>query len=121
MLVFHHFSQNDIIYQEGAPVNEIFFLLSGLVGMVLKPDSPKPYIYINQGNYFGEIEMINQTSYDTENQVGKSSGDKRRKFTTKAFENVDLLTWSKKNIYLAENEFEYVIDSLFGQANKRLK
>ena len=45
----------------------------------------------------------------------------KRKFTTVSMVYCELLLWSKKNIYLADKEFDDVIKSIFLTAKRRLK
>ena len=51
--------EKEIIYKEGDPVNQVYFLLSGKVGMVLNVEAKQHvYMYIEEGHYFGEIDLI---------------------------------------------------------------
>lgn len=119
MLVQQFVPQKEIIYREGDPVNEIYFLLKGKVGMVLNSYAiDHVFMYIEEGHYFGEIDMFNQTSINSKKRTSK---DKKRKFTTVAMENCELVVWSKKNIYIADKEFDDVIKAIFMTAKKRLK
>lgn len=111
-------SEKDIIYKEGDPVNEIYFLLSGRVGMVLNVEAKQHvFMYIEEGHYFGEIDLLNQTTVHSGSKHNKY--DKKRKFTTVAMEKSELLLWSKKNMYLADSEFDDVIRNIFETAEKR--
>ncbi|CAI2380725.1 unnamed protein product [Moneuplotes crassus] len=111
--------EEEIIYKEGDIVNEIYFLLSGKVGMVLSIEAKKhPYMYIEEGHYFGEIDMLNHTAIGSKKSK-KVKLDKKRNFTTVAITNCELLLWSKKNIYLADSEFDDVIRSIFETAERR--
>lgn len=121
MLVFQFVPDKEIIYKEGDPVNEVYFLLSGKVGMVLNVEAKQHvFMYIEEGHYFGEIDLLSQAVI-TGTSSKSSTLDKKRKFTTVAIDNCELLLWSKKNIYLADSEFDDVIKSIFQTAKKRLK
>lgn len=76
------------------------------------------FMYIEEGHYFGEIDLLSQ-SVLTGGTSKKSKFDNKRKFTTVASENVELLLWSKKNIYLADSEFDDVIKSILQTAKSR--
>ena len=121
MLVFQFVPDKEIIYKEGDPVNEVYFLLSGKVGMVLNVEAKQHvFMYIEEGHYFGEIDLLSQAVI-TGTSSKSSTLDKKRKFTTVAIDNCELLLWSKKNIYLADSEFDDVIKSIFQTAKKRLR
>ena len=121
MLVQQFVSQDEIIYREGDPVNEVYFLLEGKVGMVLSPLAKQHvFMYIEEGHYFGEIDLLSQTALDETSTTKKTAKDKKRKFTTVTMSNCSLLLWSKKNLYLADKEFDDVIRSIFLTAKKRL-
>lgn len=75
------FSTGETIYTSGEYPNEIYFIKSGSVGMVI-PDHPSEvFSTIPQGNYFGETEIIFNTS---------------RKFTVAALAPVELLALERK-------------------------
>jgi CRP-like cAMP-binding protein len=121
MLVPQFVPEKEIIYKEGDPVNEVYFLLSGKVGMVLNVESKQHvFMYIEEGHYFGEIDLLSQ-SIISKGSNKSNSLDNKRKFTTVAMVNWELLLWSKKNMYLADSEFHDVIKSIFSTAERRLK
>jgi hypothetical protein len=100
-------------------VNEVYFLLTGKVGMVLNSESKQHvFMYIEEGHYFGEIDLLSQSAL-TGGSSKKSKYDNKRKFTTVAIEDCELLLWSKKNIYLADSEFDDVIQSILVTAKGR--
>ena len=118
-LVF--FPKDEIIYKEGDPIIGIYFLVSGKVGMVLNTELKEHvYMYIEEGHYFGEIDFITNNALDA-NAFQSSTLDKKRKFTWTTMEICELILWSKKNMYLAENEFGNVIREIFRNAQIRLK
>jgi len=124
MLVQQFVPEKEIIYKEGDPVNEIYFLMTGKVGMVLNVESLQHvFMYIEEGHYFGEIDLISQAMIFKGNSKSSKDSpiDKKRKFTTVSMENCDLLLWSKKNIYMADSEFHDVVKSIFRTAESRLK
>ena len=73
------------------------------------------FMYIEQGNYFGEIDLLssNITGFQSK------SFDKKRKFTTVTKEICELVVLHKKNLYLADNEFDFVLKEIFDGAEKR--
>ena len=76
MLIQQFIPQDEIIYREGDPVNEIYFLLDGKVGMVLNAMTKQNvFLYIEEGHYFGEIDLLSQTAlYETKTK--KTAKDK---------------------------------------------
>lgn len=75
------FSAGETIYTSGEYANEIYFIKSGSVGMVI-PDHPSEvFSTIPQGNYFGETDIIFNSS---------------RKFTVAALVPVELLALERK-------------------------
>ena len=43
--------KNEYIYEEGDPINEMFFLVTGQAGLVLKNYFDTVYIKIDEGKY----------------------------------------------------------------------
>ena len=101
------------IYKEGAPIDEIYFLVSGQAGYASIQYHDAVYIIIDKGYYFGEIDFI----YTDEN--GENNG--KRNFSAIAIEDCDLLVLSKSDLLLADQAFEDVFKELFKDSTLRLK
>jgi CRP-like cAMP-binding protein len=46
------------IYRQGDPVEEIFFLTKGKAAFVSEVTDGQPYLIIEAGYYFGEIDLV---------------------------------------------------------------
>jgi len=51
-------NKNEIVYFEGDIANEIFFLKKGTVSFVIPQYESFGFLKIEQGYFFGEIELI---------------------------------------------------------------
>ena len=52
------FKKDDIVTDEGDRANEIYFLKSGNVALILKQYDNFKFMKIAQGNYFGDVIFI---------------------------------------------------------------
>jgi len=104
--------QGQVIFKEGDPVDEIYFLSTGQVAYVLPEHSDAVYLIVERGYYFGEIEFL---YVDKDGNV-----DGKRKFTTKAIVDSELFLLLKTDLLRADGEFEDVISDLFSNATSRL-
>jgi len=77
--------QGEYIYVEGDPIDDIFFLVKGSAALVLRQFSDLAYVYVDEGFYFGEIDLL----MGNEDTIGK------RMFTVKANTECELLVLSK--------------------------
>ena len=76
LLVPRFLPANEIIYREGDPINGIYFIVSGKVGMILDIIAKQHvYMYIEEGNYFGEIDLLSNGS-NSSSYAHASSFDK---------------------------------------------
>jgi CRP-like cAMP-binding protein len=105
--------ENQLIYKEGDPIDEIFFLVSGQAGFVLSNNPKAVFVIIDQGSYFGEIDFIYQDK--------QGVNDGKRKFTAKALHDCDLLILKKEDLLKADEEFQDVMSELFRNGHLRLK
>ena len=53
-----HIEEGSYIYKEKDPIEEIFFLIKGKAALVHKDIKDSPYLIIDQGYYFGEIDFV---------------------------------------------------------------
>lgn len=121
MLIPRFIPENEILYREGDPINGIYFLLKGKIGMILNPILKQDvYMYIEEGHYFGEIDLLSKNDVDF-SILHANTLDKKRKFTCVSMEVCDLILWNKKSMYQAENEFGNVIKEIFRNAKDRYK
>lgn len=75
------FSAHEVIFTQGEYANEVYFIKSGSVGLII-PDHPSEvFSTIPQGSYFGETDIIFNTA---------------RKFTVTAIAPVELLALERK-------------------------
>lgn len=54
----HYFQEDQNIFTEGDSVEEIYFMISGKCSFVLPSFKNTPYISINIGSYFGEMDIV---------------------------------------------------------------
>ena len=105
--------KDEYIYQEGDPIEEIYFLVSGSAALVHPEYDDAEYIIINEGYYFGEIDFV----YLDDDGMN----DGKRKFSVKASEECHLLTLGKLDLYKCDVEFEDYTSELFSNAMLRLR
>ena len=53
----NHYEDNQSIYTEGDPIEEIIFIIHGSAAFILPSFNNIAYINISKGNYFGEIDI----------------------------------------------------------------
>ena len=76
------FNANELILNHGEYPNEVYFIKSGTVGLMMPDFSKEAFMTIPEGNYFGEIEVI----YNT-----------HRKYSVKAMSHVEVLALERKH------------------------
>lgn len=126
--------QGNFIYREGDPIEEIFFLTKGKAAFVSKQCDQLPYLMIEAGYFFGEIDFVYQSylnvqqakkSGNAEEQEGAGSSpgqsNLKRIFSVKAFQSCDLLALSKGDLLRVEAEFEDIVAEMFMHAHKKIK
>lgn len=52
------YDTNQFVYQEGDPVNEMLFMTEGSAAFVLPAFKNKKYISIQEGDYFGVLDIV---------------------------------------------------------------
>ena len=103
--------EGEYIYTEGDPIENIYFLVKGSAALVLRDYNDLAYIYIDEGYYFGEIDLL----IGSEEEVGK------RMFTVKAMKECELLVLSKTDLYDVDIEYGDIINDLLQNGEVRLK
>ena len=53
-----HIEEDTYIYQDNDPIEEIFFLIKGKAAFVHKDLKDAPYLMVDSGYYFGEIDFV---------------------------------------------------------------
>ena len=76
--------EGDYIYYRGRPIDEIYFLVTGLAGYILPEQKDFVYVKLEPEEVFGDIDYV----------VPNSEG--KRSFTVKALMNCECYTLSKK-------------------------
>ena len=105
--------KDEYIFSEDEPIYEIFFLLSGKAGYVVREDGVALVFWeIYPGNLFGELDFF---SVDNEAPVGK------RQFNVKALVDSEIISLSKEAIYQLEQVYPNYIEEIFEFANYRLR
>ncbi|TNV83436.1 hypothetical protein FGO68_gene1262 [Halteria grandinella] len=126
---------DNFIYREGDPIEEIYFLIKGKASFVSQKMDEIPYLIIEAGLYFGEIDFLyqsylmsqkgdrmnSQLSQDAKDTVQQIGGSLKRAFPVKAIENCDLLTLSKQDLARVEAEFEDIVAEMFVHTHKKIK
>lgn len=121
--------ENNFVYKEGDPIEEIFFLTKGKAVFVSHDLEDNPYLMIDQGHYFGEMDFVyqnylenkNNNSNDSFNVQNKVTSSLKRAFSIKAVENCDMMTLSKANLARVDSEFEDIIGEMFFNAHRKIK
>ena len=80
--------KDEYVFMEGDPVEEICFLIKGSVDLVLPKFDDAPFLHIEEGYYFGELDFI---QYMRGNDYSL-----KRQFTVKANEDCEMLCLSRK-------------------------
>ena len=106
-------SEDNFIYREGEPSEGIFFLVSGEAAFVLPDLNDHPFILIEEGLFFGEMEFALSDE--------PTSCQGLRKLSVKALSDCDLLLFSEANLYKADAEFGDLVEELFHSSLLRLQ
>jgi hypothetical protein len=91
----------------------VFFLIKGKAAYVLAKYSDYVYLDINEGDFFGHVDMANSKSYmkaqkSVKKTIIKKKEDFVRHFTTKAIENCDMMTLSMDDLEKMKLEYHDV-------------
>ena len=98
----------EYVYMNGDPIDDVYFLINGQVGLVLPDFDDTVYVKIDKGYYFGEVDFLHDR-------------DGRRAFTVKALTECELLSLSRSDLDLVCNEFSEIMSILFTNSELRLK
>lgn len=118
-------TENQYVYFEEDEVTQIYFLKNGDCGFVLPKFNNSRYISINNGNYFGVIDIIgsllqSENGYAKLNEWVKYKDLIKRQFTIMATTQCELLTFSIADINKMKQEFLEAYETLFFDTFKRL-
>lgn len=119
---------NNYIYRQGDPVEEIYFLTKGKAAFVSEVTDGQPYLIIEAGYYFGEIDFV-YPSYQqlvepllaTPGKQISSTGTFKRYFPAKAIDGCDLLTLSKQDLFRVEAEYEFIVAEMFVHSHNKIR
>ena len=105
-------------------INEIYFLTSGSAGFVLPLVKNVAYIEVNQGDFFGEIDLVfaaqdKVMSIDEMIEYLSIQNDfnLQRVFTVQAIEDCTLLSLSMQNLQRMQKQFNSEFVNLFKGAD----
>ncbi|CAD8051397.1 unnamed protein product [Paramecium primaurelia] len=105
LLTIFRVPEGDVIYNEGDYASEIYFIREGSVSLCIKECDYHPFVTIDVGQYFGEIELIKET---------------QRKYTAIAQNQCELLSLSKSNFYkIFFTEFREIGEELHENARRK--
>ena len=105
--------KDEYIFSVGEPIYEVFFILSGRAGYVVREDGVAlVFCEIYPGNLFGELDFF---SIKNDTPVGK------RQFNVKALMDSEIIGLSKESIYILEQTYPLYIQEIFEFAFYRLK
>lgn len=122
--------ENNFVYKEGDPIEDIYFLTKGKAVFVSHDLEDNPYLMIDQGHYFGEMDFVYKNYLDNKNNNMDDSPNTppkeipsslKRAFSIKATENCDMMTLSKANLARVDSEFEEIIGEMFFNAHRKIK
>lgn len=131
--------EGSFVYKEGDPIESIYFLTKGQAAYVNIDINDCPYLTIDPGYYFGEIDFVyskykNLEKYKNEEELQNdeaeanledeafgSGGPLRRAFSVKAITNCDILTLSKADLHLVESEFEEMVGEMFLNSYRKIR
>lgn len=104
-------------------VEDIFFMTSGTAGFVLPLRFNVVYIEINQGDYFGEIDIVNAANEkivkvdDLFDGLYSDKFSLQRSFTVQAIDDCTLLSLSMKNLKRMRMQFNSEFNILFRRSD----
>jgi hyperpolarization activated cyclic nucleotide-gated potassium channel 1 len=99
------FGRNEYVFTEGEYANEMYFIKSGSVSLVLKEFNNFPFLSITEGYYFGEVDLL----------FGET-----RKFSIMSENDCELLTLRKKEFFkIFFHEFRDIGSEIYNHALKR--
>ncbi|CAD8153584.1 unnamed protein product [Paramecium octaurelia] len=105
LLTILRIPEGDVIYNEGDYASEIYFIREGSVSLCIKECDYHPFVTIEVGQYFGEIELIKET---------------QRKYTAIAQKQCELLSLSKSNFYkIFFSEFREIGEEVHEDARRK--
>ncbi len=103
-------------------------MTKGKAAFVSEAAGGQPYLIIEAGYYFGEIDFV-FPSYQQHadplltnpSKQLSSTGTFKRFFPAKAIENCDLLTLSKQDLFRVEAEYEFIVAEMFVHSHNKIK
>ena len=114
------------VYLDNDVIDSIYFLTRGTAGFVLKLKKNIVYIEINEGDDFGQVDLVQcsidlKKDYRTDNEVFYNSDKLVRQFTVQALEKCELLTLSIADLVKMKHEFYEKYLELFEKSEIVLK
>ena len=108
------YQADTIICQEGALIDEIYFIIKGSVEYVLPQYNDTPYWKISKGERFGDLEILRWFT-------GGRTDTERRLFTAKAKEDCEILVLSKTDLFLLYKKYQMQTRNIFEGSDLRLQ
>lgn len=119
MLKTINFQQDSYIYYEEDLVDSIFFLSKGAAGYVLPSHGNIVYVEIDEGDDFGQSDIISYPDPDIIKNLEKH-GSLKRSLTVQALINCECLTLNTNDIIKIYKEFHESFEELIKTANIQL-
>lgn len=129
--------EDDYVYKEGEEIIEgkqcqspitaiVYFLVSGRAGYVLPRFENKCFLEIKKGEHFGHVDLGGEREFIEPfkhlRRLTMINKDQMiRRFTVLAFENIELLSLSLKDLLKMKLEFPHVFEDLFKAVQQDLK
>ena len=102
------FDEDEYIYMKGSPIDEVYFVVEGWVGLVLDEREDFVYVKFKNRDWFGEIDYVVKNC------------DLKRDFTAKALTYTECYQLTKKDLAVLEENYKEIVDDFFAAACKRL-
>jgi uncharacterized Tic20 family protein len=99
------------IYYETDSITEIYFQISGFAAFVLPLKKNIVYLYVNNGEFFGEVDLImpakeqGRSVEEMFDQIKNKHFNLQRQFTVQALDDSQFLTINIKNLSRMQKQF----------------
>lgn len=119
-------SSEQYVYLDNDVIDSIYFLTKGSAGFVLKLKTNIVYIEINEGDDFGQVDLVQcsldmQKDFRTDNDFFHNTDKLVRQFTVQALGKCELLTLSINDLVKMKQEFYEKYLELFEKSEIVLK
>jgi len=105
--------EDQVIYNEGDPIHKIYFLTSGIAGFVITKARNAVYITVQEGDYFGDIDL-NLLKTENENKI-------TRKTSVIALSNCEYMTMQINSLPKLHENYPTICDELFGNSLRKFR